>query len=393
MEQPLKEELKILYIGGDVSIINQFENTTEVKLFNRENSLSALRWLDENKVLDAILCDMYIPGMSGIDIFKFLKSKNIHTKTPFILISHTYDPKIQDEAYSLHIDDCYFTPLNEKDILSRIKFLKKYISIRATLQHTPTTSHEYRIPFLKRSFDIFIAGTALLILSPILLIIALAIRIESKGRVYYISKRVGTGYKVFDFYKFRSMYVGADSRLSELKHLNQYEAEIEEKNNAIDELCPECERLGHYCSPTLFIEGKEICENYYLKIKKEKSKSAFIKIKDDPRITKIGKFIRNTSIDELPQLINVLKGDMSIVGNRPLPLYEAELLTSDQWGERFLGPAGITGLWQVNKRGKGTMLEEERKQLDNQYASNNSFWGDLKIILMTIPALFQKENV
>ena len=85
---------------------------------------------------------------------------------------------------------------------------------------------------------------------------------------------------------------------------------------------------------------------------------------------------------------------MSIVGNRPLPLYEAELLTSDDWSARFLGPAGITGLWQVELRGKkGEMLEEERKYLDNQYARNFSFMGDIKLIFRTIPALFQKDNV
>jgi lipopolysaccharide/colanic/teichoic acid biosynthesis glycosyltransferase len=104
--------------------------------------------------------------------------------------------------------------------------------------------------------------------------------------------------------------------------------------------------------------------------------------------------MRNTSIDELPQLFNVLKGDMSIVGNRPLPLYEAEKLTTDQFALRFLAPAGITGLWQVTKRGKsGQMSAEERMDLDNEYAKHNSFWHDIKIILRTIPVLFQKENV
>ena len=113
-----------------------------------------------------------------------------------------------------------------------------------------------------------------------------------------------------------------------------------------------------------------------------------------PRVTKIGNFIRNTSIDELPQLINVFKGDMSIVGNRPLPLYEAEQLTSDDWSARFMGPAGITGLWQVELRGKkGVMSEEERKALDNKYAESYSFWGDIRLIFRTIPALLQKENV
>lgn len=391
----IQEEGKrtILYIGGDTAIIQQFEENVSVEIVNCENALSALRWLGNEKESEAIICEMYIPGMNGIDLLKFIKDKKLHPFTPFIIISHKIDPNIQMEAYSAHVDDFYFTPISTHQIFTRINYLKKYRKLSPESLADQKHSAEYKIPFIKRTFDILVAGTALLILSPILLLVALAVRLESKGRIYYISKRVGTGYRVFDFYKFRSMYVGADAKLAELKHLNQYRAE--EDNDKIDltEKCLECERLGHPCSPTLFIEGIEICENQYLKIKKEKSKSAFIKIKNDPRITKVGKFIRNTSMDELPQLINVLKGDMSIVGNRPLPLYEAELLTSDQWGERFLGPAGITGLWQVNKRGKGTMSEEERKRLDNQYASNNSFWGDLKIILMTVPALFQKENV
>ena len=121
--------------------------------------------------------------------------------------------------------------------------------------------------------------------------------------------------------------------------------------------------------------------------------SAFFKIENDPRITKLGAFLRNSSIDELPQLLNVLKGDMSLVGNRPLPLYEAEQLTTNEWSMRFLGPAGLTGLWQISKRGKKEMSDHERKKLDNFYAKNYSFWLDLKIIFKTIPALVQREKV
>jgi lipopolysaccharide/colanic/teichoic acid biosynthesis glycosyltransferase len=96
----------------------------------------------------------------------------------------------------------------------------------------------------------------------------------------------------------------------------------------------------------------------------------------------------------LPQLFNVLKGDMSIADNRPLPMYEAEKITTDQFALRFIAPAGITGLWQVTKRGKGgPMSEEERMELDNQYAKTYSFWNDIILILKTVPALFQKENV
>jgi len=128
--------------------------------------------------------------------------------------------------------------------------------------------------------------------------------------------------------------------------------------------------------------------------KAEKRENAFFKMANDPRITKVGRILRNTSIDELPQFINVLKGDMSIVGNRPLPLYEAELLTTDQWSKRFSAPAGITGLWQVTKRGgSNVMSADERKQLDIEYADNFSFWYDIKILLKTIPAMLQHENV
>lgn len=128
--------------------------------------------------------------------------------------------------------------------------------------------------------------------------------------------------------------------------------------------------------------------------KSNKQRNNFIKYENDPRITKIGRFLRKYSIDELPQLINIIKGDMSIVGNRPLPLYEAEQLTSDQYIDRFLAPAGLTGLWQVEKRGdSGKLSPEERKQLDIYYANNYNFWMDMKILFKTFTAFIQKENV
>jgi lipopolysaccharide/colanic/teichoic acid biosynthesis glycosyltransferase len=122
-------------------------------------------------------------------------------------------------------------------------------------------------------------------------------------------------------------------------------------------------------------------------------KGVFFKLKNDPRVTRLGSFLRRTSLDEIPQLYNVLIGDMSLVGNRPLPLYEAKQLTNDKIAWRFLAPAGITGLWQITKRGKENMSPEERIALDTEYAMKNSFWLDVKIMFSTIPALFQKEKV
>ena len=158
-------------------------------------------------------------------------------------------------------------------------------------------------------------------------------------------------------------------------------------------LCDWCLESGVKCRYPVYADNYHWCEKKYSILKKASANAAFIKIKDDPRVTKVGRFLRNTSIDELPQLVNVLIGDMSIVGNRPLPLYEAEKLTTDKYALRFMAPAGITGLWQVEKRGKGDMSEEERLMLDNDYAMNHSFFYDIWLILKTIPALFQKESV
>jgi len=137
-----------------------------------------------------------------------------------------------------------------------------------------------------------------------------------------------------------------------------------------------------------------VAESDFNKEKKEDINNAFVKIENDPRVTKVGKFIRKYSIDELPQLFNILKGDMSIVGNRPLPLYEAEKLTADASIDRFMAPAGLTGLWQVEERGKGGMMSaEERKQLDITYGQTYNFMLDMKIIFRTLTAFIQKENV
>jgi lipopolysaccharide/colanic/teichoic acid biosynthesis glycosyltransferase len=202
---------------------------------------------------------------------------------------------------------------------------------------------------LKTVIDVTVAACIILMLIPILLLIAIAIRLESKGPVFYSSPRAGKGYKIFKFYKFRSMVVDADKKIQQLAHLNQY----------------------------------DVGDNG----------PAFFKISNDPRVTRVGKFLRNTSLDELPQLFNVLKGDMSLVGNRPLPLYEAQTLTTNQFVERFTAPAGMTGLWQVKKRGKGEMSTEERMALDICYARKASPFFDLYLLLLTPMALFQKSDV
>lgn len=273
----------------------------------------------------------------------------------------------------------------------------------------------FKIPLWKRLFDIFFSLLAIILLSPVFILTAIAIRLESKGPIIFKSKRVGTNYTVFNFLKFRSMYADAEQRLKEVAKEagNQYaEKEEEEKEEEKDRQSVITAPLGEEAEMMMMDMGMEsdmmisddevmlvgddfvVAESDFNKEKEEENNNAFVKIENDPRITKVGKFIRKYSIDELPQLFNILKGDMSIVGNRPLPLYEAEKLTVDSSIDRFMAPAGLTGLWQVEERGKGGMMSaEERKQLDITYGQTYNFALDMKIIFRTLTAFIQKDNV
>ena len=267
---------------------------------------------------------------------------------------------------------------------------------------------KFKIPVWKRLFDIVFSGLAIIVLSPIFILTAIAIKLESKGPVLFKSKRVGTNYTIFDFLKFRSMYIDAEERLKDLSKTNNQYAEKEEEEEHKTITAPlgaeaEQDMMDMGMESEMMISDEEImligddfvvAESDFNKQKEEEINNAFVKIENDPRITKVGRFIRKYSIDELPQLFNILKGDMSIVGNRPLPLYEAEKLTSDSSIDRFMAPAGLTGLWQVEERGKGgSMSAEERKQLDITYGQTYNFMLDMKIIFRTLFAFVQKENV
>ncbi|RZJ86806.1 MAG: sugar transferase, partial [Chryseobacterium sp.] len=284
---------------------------------------------------------------------KYIKAHPLLQGIIVIALGTNQNSKWREKALQLKLNDYYCYPFPIEDFLSRLNFLVKFKLVKPKF---PAVAHHfeetYRLPLSKRIFDIIASMIALLMLSPVFLIVAMILKIGSNAEVIYSSKRVGAAYRIFDFYKFRSMRVGADELLEDMKDQNQYRGKV-----------------------------------------KKSRRIAFLKFSNDPRITPFGSFLRKTSLDELPQLINVLIGDMSLVGNRPLPLYEAEQLTTDKWAGRFNGPAGLTGLWQISKRGKKDMSEAERKELDNYYANNYSTLLDLEIILKTFPALIQIDKV
>ena len=292
-----------------------------------------------------LICDFDYLEADNFRLIKALRRNAALRNLPVIVIT-SGDESCQRVAMEGGADDCYQAPVSWPELQGQIAFLH---ALKHQIDEPVVREELYRIPRGKRLFDIFFASSVLLASSPVWLTIAALVKLTSKGPVIYRSKRVGTGYQVFDFLKFRSMVQDADAQRDAMRALNNYAGE-------------------------------------------DKGAQVFLKVKNDPRVTWIGKFIRKTSLDELPQLLNVLRGDMSIVGNRPLPLDEAECLTSDAWSARFLAPAGITGLWQTCPEGKDNLAPEQRIALDIQYAETLSALTDLKIIGKTLPAMIQRNE-
>ncbi|MCR5678748.1 MAG: sugar transferase [Prevotella sp.] len=328
-----------------------------------------------------------------------------------ILLTDKIEGEERQQYQKCGINDTLDPKASVTDLNKKLQFICDRESILFDDQVTKKPILKFKIPLWKRIFDVVFSVLALIILSPVMLITAIAIKLESKGPVLFKSKRVGTNYTVFDFLKFRSMYSDAEKRLKEVsKNGNQYaehreQSDSERKTVITSPLGEEAEKEMYDMGmeSEMMISDDEVmlvsddfvmAESDFNRQKEEDNNNAFVKIENDPRVTKVGKFIRKFSIDELPQLINILRGDMSVVGNRPLPLYEAEKLTADSSIDRFMAPAGLTGLWQVEERGKGgNMSAEERKQLDILYGQTYSFKLDMKILFRTIFSFVQKENV
>ncbi|MGN1228695.1 MAG: sugar transferase [Prevotella sp.] len=347
-------------------------------------------------------------GVKSEDITSITYLKKKCPGLYIILLTDTLSDEERLTYQKCGINDTLNSESSVTEINKKIQFITSRENILFDDKASGKNILHFKIPIWKRAFDIIFSLIALIILSPVFIITAIAIKLESDGPVMFKSKRVGTNYTVFDFLKFRSMYIDADKRLKELsKTQNQYsdnkveetampvghfDANIDDNATVSDDLA--AEMLISDDEVMLVGDDFVVSETSFNKQKSEDINNAFVKIENDPRITKVGHFIRKYSIDELPQLVNILKGDMSVVGNRPLPLYEAEKLTSDDSIDRFMAPAGLTGLWQVEKRGdSGKLSADERKQLDITYGQTYNFILDMKIIFKTLTAFIQKDDV
>jgi lipopolysaccharide/colanic/teichoic acid biosynthesis glycosyltransferase len=384
----------IIFIGSDLYETDRFKSLfkEELKVHAFDNPFVLLNWIETAPEVDAVVFSANPISYLGFGLVRAIKSK-IGERVPVIWITDRPKDTLNQIRVRERVAEVFPKDFDKESFLIRLDYLVRKERVRTTGEAAASIIYPKAL-FGKRVFDVLFAGVALLALLPVFLIISLLIKLESRGPIFYYSYRVGTGYRIFKFWKFRSMKQGADSQISDLKDMNQYGSSGGGLEGLENSKCPECIRQGKNCSSMLYNgRGQLICEKAFQEAKKNQGEPAFLKFKNDPRITKIGKIIRNTSMDELPQLFNVLVGDMSIVGNRPLPLYEAEKLTTDQFSKRFTAPAGITGLWQVTKRSNTEMSELERIDLDNDYADNYSMKRDFQIILKTFPALFQKESV
>ncbi|WP_455585508.1 sugar transferase [Bacteroides sp.] len=384
--------LHLVYIGRYEKAIDNFSKQVKESFYHVPTYAKAIKIIDKiREKYDIILLFEQTNLQKDIPDIEYLRKK--YSGVYMVLVIDSLTKEESQEYLKAGINNTIPFEASKEAIDSLINFQKRRKQQKIKdLQKKGENVRTFKLPLWKRCFDIFFSGIALVILSPLLIITAIAIRLESKGAVVYKSKRVGSNYQIFDFLKFRSMYTNADKHLKDFNSLNQYQIDEIEEDIIWGEATPEFSENEDEI--VLVSDDFVISEEAYINKKTKEQENAFVKLENDPRITRVGRIIRKYSIDELPQLINILKGDMSIVGNRPLPLYEAELLTSDEYIDRFMAPAGLTGLWQVEKRGdSGKMSADERKQLDIKYAKTFSFWLDMKIILKTITAFVQKENV
>lgn len=212
------------------------------------------------------------------------------------------------------------------------------IEVPAIDQAASAESVAYR--FSRRIFDLVFGSLILLLVAPVVPFLVAMIRLDSAGPVLYRQTRVGQGGRRFTFYKFRSMYAGSDRKLEELAALNEQTGPI-------------------------------------------------FKMRDDPRVTTVGRFLRRSSLDEIPQILNVLKGDMSIVG--PRPALPAEVARYEPWQRRRLDARpGLTCLWQIS--GRSHIGFDEWMRLDLEYLRTRSLWTDIVILVKTIPAVMARRG-
>jgi lipopolysaccharide/colanic/teichoic acid biosynthesis glycosyltransferase len=394
--------LNIIFLGSTPEAFNQFKSSSLFNVTHYSHLHEVERKLQSTIEIEAIIAEASLQDMDGIHAYDYLKRKNVIADIPFILIDLKDNQELFNKAFRAGIHDYYLSPIEPEKIYRQLHYFQKHPEIFKARQNNISEKSSdvelimFKSPIAKRLFDLLAAIVLVVLLSPLMLILAILIKIDSKGPSFEVSTRVGSNFNRFNLIRFRTMRSDADEIFSkeDLSKLNMHRTE------AIDK-CPKCAELpnGQHCSAITYGEdGEIICE--HLRYLRKSAQVQQINFEPDPRVTKVGSFLRKNGLDKLPVLFNIIKGDMSFVGNEPLPVYEADTLSIDnkKMGgagyKRFHAAAGLTGPWQVELRGKrGELSVEERISVEAKYAENNSFWGDIKLIFRTVKVFIQRGDV
>jgi lipopolysaccharide/colanic/teichoic acid biosynthesis glycosyltransferase len=346
----IKQRENILYIGENITLVanlaGSFRNGYATAV-NLQQGVSFLRELlmDEFR-FRGIMIDVPLHKLQLEKFMQFLQGAGFD-QVPVLYVSTHLSQREVEEMINTHVVDDIVHPI--RDIFTigeRMDFVgqvKRQVASGRKEVVVATLLKGWLQAVVKRVADIVISSILIILLAPLMLLLAILIKLGSEGPIFHNAYRAGMGYTIFKFYRFRTTKVGTARLVTSLSQVS------------------------------LFRDHG----------------ATFLKACDESSVTGIGQWLRRTCLDELPQLFNVWKGDMSMVGNRPLPLNEASQLTNDAFAERFNAPAGITGLWQIHLDGD---VLRDRVQDDLMYAKQRSLWLDFTILCRTPAAWWRKVN-
>ena len=382
----------LLYIGKSKSFLTQFGKLEDVQLIYAKDHKDAITICINLKARENIII-LYEQGNLKEDVENITLFRKKFYQGYVVLVTGGLKKEESAAYLKSGINDTISPNISKEELIQKIDLINKRQELLYISNRKKKVVKRFILPRWKRFFDITFAGIALIVLSPVFLIISLAIRLESKGPVIYKAKRVGTNYNIFDFLKFRSMYNNADKHLKELTDLNQYKSEddtaTEPKGFSDDDL--DGFLIGDD-GVILVSDDFIIPEEVFASKRNSEQDQPFVKIEKDPRVTRGGRFLRKYSLDELPQLINILKGDMSFVGPRPEMLENVKSYTRElpEFKYRLRAKAGLTGYAQI--AGKYNTSPKDKLILDMMYIENYSFRTDIKLLFQTAIVLLKKDS-
>ncbi len=354
-------KIKVEYYGVDTDKYLDLWNSS---VFYVNNTISSYSKLDIKSDTQVVFLHLF-GNMSQQILMIHSAIKKISDRK--ILLVVLGDQRYLREFIRFGVDEAFDKDSPLSQIEKRISFILEHPFIPSELSQERVKS--FKIPVWKRIFDLVFAAIALVVLFPLMLILGLIILVESKKSVICISKAVGIGFKVFDLYKFSLDSPKSDTRTvyrkNNIKRVIEKKVDYKQEKNCSMSL------------ETIHIDDKGSQDGNSKENKIKIYPSGVNESKKYQEITRISCIILKYNLDVLPQIFNVLKGDMSVVGRRPLTLLEAFRVKSDDWLKYFAFPVGLTGLWRI------------KNTSDEEYATKYSFWYDLRVIIRTTPGMFK----